>query len=747
MGLDLVVNTDEPSIDRNLNDFLHYGQRAGSDSDSSFGDYDNPAVRAVCIAINYKAKCESVLSKVGLLKPKLEVDEDTGKCRACDDMEGFFSGFAAVELAAAAGCPSCNILMEGVRRYIPNKRTLSSSKLEIMDSWNSGCAGRHFVRTKNTGADLPGAMGVMAELEGALDVKNIFTKMMEAPNEVLMELNFFGVKDDPASWDRVGLAYHISGDTSSNEAFRWFQDRLDHCIRAHSLCKTPYCASKLPSRVLDLNLLPGSFPEPNADVRLFESNGAYGRYVCLSYCWGGTIDIRLTKDRYESYTRGIAWATLPQGYRDAIHLTRKLGVRYIWIDSLCIIQDDKDDWNEQASKMASIYQGAHVTIAATKATNPAEGYFSKSPPQYHATRLSYCDSYGTTRSAYARRTIPHFFLSTAAPGSTTYSLDRSPLLRRRWVFQERLLSPRILHLGAVEMAWECNEVCACECMGETQTYASEPRYAHTKGSHARNLAAATDECDVQPDWRSTVEYYTRTLLTFDKDVFPAISGVVKNMQRYRTDRYLAGIWEASTWLAPTWSWASITSPVSYLNYRTNLSDKYIQKVEPQTQRTVLIEASVTPAGNDPTAEVCEGHLVLFGPVMAARLVKAEEQQDYYAQTDTTLLYFRPDYNISAPGPGNVPAGSAIYLLFLCREPELKNPNARGAKTRVFSLVLRRVDEGQGGSSSQYRPEGDIVEVPGDGTYERIGIYIDALERTDSKGYVEENGVDSVVKLI
>ncbi|KAJ3559334.1 hypothetical protein NPX13_g9545 [Xylaria arbuscula] len=206
MGLDLVVDTDEPSVDRSLNDFLHYGQRAESDSDSSLSDYsdsewliklmhpDNPAMRAVGIAFNYKAKCESVLSKVGLLKPKLEVDEDTGKCRACGDMEGFFSGFAAVEVAAAAGCPSCNILMEGVRRYIPDKRTLSSSKLGIMDSWNSGCAGRQFVRTKNTGADLPGAMGVMVGLEGSMDVKNMFTKMKEVTSEVLVELNFFGVK-------------------------------------------------------------------------------------------------------------------------------------------------------------------------------------------------------------------------------------------------------------------------------------------------------------------------------------------------------------------------------------------------------------------------------------------------------------------------------------------------------------------------------------------------------------------------
>jgi hypothetical protein len=174
MGLDLVIDTDKPSIDRDPNDFIHYMQRAGSDSDSSFSDFgddewfakalhpDNPLVRVAVIAMGFKAKCDSVLSKAGVLKPKLQVDDSTGKCCACGEMKGFLSAFAAVEVAAAAGCPSCNILVQGVKKHSPDKRALSSSKLHIMDSWNSGCAGRQFIRTKNRSANLPEAMGVIA---------------------------------------------------------------------------------------------------------------------------------------------------------------------------------------------------------------------------------------------------------------------------------------------------------------------------------------------------------------------------------------------------------------------------------------------------------------------------------------------------------------------------------------------------------------------------------------------------------
>ena len=206
MGIELVIDTDKPSIDRNQNDFIHYMQRAESDSDSSFSDFsddewfakalhpDNPLVRVTGIVMGFKAKCDSVLSKASVLKPKLKVDDSTGKCCACGEMKGFLSGFAAVEVAAAAGCPSCNILMQGVKKHTPDKRAPSSSKLNIMDSWNSGCAGRQFIRTKNRSANWPGAMGVIAGLDGSMDVKNIFTKMKEVPSEILMELNFFGVK-------------------------------------------------------------------------------------------------------------------------------------------------------------------------------------------------------------------------------------------------------------------------------------------------------------------------------------------------------------------------------------------------------------------------------------------------------------------------------------------------------------------------------------------------------------------------
>ena len=255
-------------------------------------------------------------------------------------------------------------------------------------------------------------------------------------------------------------------------------------------------------------------------------------------------------------------------------------------------------------------------------------------------------------------------------------------------------------------------------------------------------------------------------------MFPAISGVVKDMQRYRADRYLAGVWEGSVlddlawqvardgepllprlrgvWLAPSWSWAAVGSPVSYKNYRTMLSDEYVQRLAPTAQPTQLVEASVTPAGSDPTAVRLASELVLFGPVLAVHL-EAEDGDDglrvYYLQHNATRLASLPDYDLAAPGPSNVPAGSVVYLLFLCREPELKGDTGGGTKTKAFSLVLRRVDGEEESRRSQPRLDGDVAVLPEDGTYERIGLHSCELEEQSVRDYVEENGIECAMKLI
>ena len=101
------------------------------------------------------------------------------------------------------------------------------------------------------------------------------------------------------------------------------------------------------------------------------------KYTALSHCWGKTKTLRLTHDTYDAYTglEGIRISDLPATFRDAVSITRRLGVRYLWIDSLCIIQDSKEDWNLQSGQMAAIYTHAWLTLAAAASASSVAGFF------------------------------------------------------------------------------------------------------------------------------------------------------------------------------------------------------------------------------------------------------------------------------------------------------------------------------------------------------------------------------------
>ncbi len=230
MVLELVIDTEAPAIDRDHNDFLQYQHRVDPESDveSSYPDdgswHDwvthprSPFVIFVVKAWQVKTKCAAVLSRASVLRPKLKLDDrtgETGKCKACGEMQGFVSLFAEVEMGASAGCPSCTILMRGARKYCPDKMALWGSGVRMMGSWNSGCPGRQFIRTKNVSADLHGAMSVTVAFEGRLDFKDVAsgpegyvmrmrsglpdvkqksTNPNEVPSRKVVELNFFGTR-------------------------------------------------------------------------------------------------------------------------------------------------------------------------------------------------------------------------------------------------------------------------------------------------------------------------------------------------------------------------------------------------------------------------------------------------------------------------------------------------------------------------------------------------------------------------
>ncbi|OCL09516.1 HET-domain-containing protein [Glonium stellatum] len=166
--------------------------------------------------------------------------------------------------------------------------------------------------------------------------------------------------------DGMGNFREVHENPLSEGCIERVKEMLDLCLQAHPMCN-PTPSAYLPARVIDIGT-DTSAPKLCALV-LKKVN-----YVTLSHCWGAFQPLTTTKATLAERQEGIDWDALPKTFQEAIKLTRILGIRYIWIDSLCIVQDDRDDWETEAMKMGEIYRNAYLTIAASLSRVGSEGF-------------------------------------------------------------------------------------------------------------------------------------------------------------------------------------------------------------------------------------------------------------------------------------------------------------------------------------------------------------------------------------
>jgi hypothetical protein len=173
--------------------------------------------------------------------------------------------------------------------------------------------------------------------------------------------------------------------------------RLQQCTKTHQSCgfanKKP-----LPTRVIDVST-------HVKDVRLYETQNESDYYVSLSHCWGKARAITTTSETLVKNSQIITWDCLPKTFQDAVTIVRRLGLKYLWIDSLCIIQDDPEDWSRESGKMVAVYQNAYLTIAATKSADDDGGCFSMASPKHLSRKLGKFGDKAVQSRAYARARI------------------------------------------------------------------------------------------------------------------------------------------------------------------------------------------------------------------------------------------------------------------------------------------------------------------------------------------------------
>lgn len=441
-----------------------------------------------------------------------------------------------------------------------------------------------------------------------------------------------------------GVVMMASGHESDIEkdlvlANSWLTD----CLVNHKECAQDGSRSR-PKRLIDVG-------ESNGMARLVSTSQLAGSpespqytpskrldaYCALSYCWGGdTNSMKLSNENLDEFSKNIPWIRIPKTIQDAIITTRSLGIRYLWVDALCIIQpssDDRSDWIEESSRMASIYRDAICTISATGAKDSSEGCFLEHAWKRYPLKRCFLPREGALRPVVA--SIPSYSLP---KGQTQWRVllnrvDHAPLHTRGWAFQERYLSSRILHWTEDGISWEC----------ETRRVSEVSTSTHGRAISERSLSGMSLR-GLLDNWRDMVEEYSRRMLTNTSDKLVALSGVAKVFVRHLGDEYLAGIWRSSLladllwshdfthsnsehrrgnyyfdlkwdvptpYIAPTWSWASRpTSPIRSLGRYVRMSKQLIPGVEIDQEKTF-----VSLASNDPTGAVAAGQISLKAPLL------------------------------------------------------------------------------------------------------------------------------------
>ena len=213
--------------------------------------------------------------------------------------------------------------------------------------------------------------------------------------------------------------------TDSDKSFAWITGRLDYCSKNHHrfLCAAARI-NRMPTRLLKIE----DIRQCDGPLRVcLCEEPPPTRYICLSYCWGSVSSpfIQTTRAILPHFKKRIPWRFLPKAFQDVIEIARKLDVQYIWIDSLCIIQDDEADWQRESSRMASIFQGAWLTFAATGFAGPHEGLFSTLSRKYQAHKVHASSIDEKFAHVYVRRPLPHFH----------DHVEEFPLLKRAWAYQ------------------------------------------------------------------------------------------------------------------------------------------------------------------------------------------------------------------------------------------------------------------------------------------------------------------------
>jgi heterokaryon incompatibility protein (HET) len=428
-------------------------------------------------------------------------------------------------------------------------------------------------------------------------------------------------------WPALGSVIELPTSSESDETFEFAARCLKECQSnsRHRLC-TSQRRQFRPTRLLQIS-------QPRKPIKLQEKGltSSFVDYIALSHCWGVNVPTVTTTKNRKQRLKAIEWDELPPLFQDLITITYHLGIKYIWIDALCIVQDDKSDWEHESSQMASVYAEAYVTIAAVRAMDSSERFLG---PRKRSAKVRYHNTKGDRHLVKVRQISDHYpSIMSSVPAHI-----EGPLTERAWALQEHVLCSRVLHYTETELIFECREMFSCECT---------PRFKQTSLTTPGllpNISQALEKRKPYFAWKQLVEKYTLRKLTRASDKLPAISGMALKIQEIVNSEYLGGLWRANLaedllwssapdlknpafmpalrdYRAPSWSWASVDTQIRF--------EDCSRPTEIQALISCISTKMDLASKEFPLGEVRSGSITIQGPTLEGCLIAPERLEFYY----------------------------------------------------------------------------------------------------------------------
>ncbi|KAG4439081.1 hypothetical protein IFR05_005423 [Cadophora sp. M221] len=539
----------------------------------------------------------------------------TNSCRVCNDMDlkghegmhivgGLPLLFTDIQDGARRGCCYCALLVNVCRHYVPG-----------VDGWAK--------MTPRTDLELEIQYGDTMLLEVSLTLK--------VPGEWLKSnglkrLEIYALKGNYIPfWPQLGNTIDLSPHSGSEECYDFLRTRIALCLSGHPSCNAVKTA--LPTRVIDVEL------HGTQDVKLHEPRSikGTGRYIALSHCWGGHEIIKTTSTNLMAVKKNISWDVLPRTFQDAIRIARELQVRWVWIDSLCILQDDKADWEIEAAQMGTYYQKAFLTVAAASSPNPATPFICPRDSVHlpNEFQIAYKNDVHRVKVRPLLRERYVAYKVDKSNKGAEHEHKFGPLSTRAWCWQENSLSTRIVHYTPTGLVFECQ--------GDKEVHVEDRSRLPT--SWVASLPRAFSSSGNQPfvQWHELVKTYSERSLTFATDKLPAIGGAAERIHQITGSIYLAGLWKyviaqdllwsADLWGiekvgaftrpppistengCPSWSWASLTGRLEYKS-NFHLSGRSL---------ITVVNTEVSLTGHNPFGQVSGASITLTGSIIPATI--------------------------------------------------------------------------------------------------------------------------------